>query len=505
MHTLIDPLRRALQIRPNEVAFADGKRELTYTDFAKRCERLAGALRGLGAKDGERVAILANNSIEYFEAYVGIPSGGLVVVPLNTRHAMPELVYALEDSGAKILITDRDDIGELAGVVDHVLSIPDGYEDLLAAATPVTLGQNIAETDLAGLFYTGGTTGASKGVMLTHRNLIANALNWLASVPQSPSDRTLVMAPMFHAAGSNGILAAIWQGALQVPLGTFDPAAVLDLIEEHRINLSLGVPSMLAAIAEEQHARPRDVSSLELLAHGGSPIATEVIRRTSSAFPSAQLIEVYGATETSPLATLLGHEETLMDDPLARSCGRAVVGCNITVRDPDGNELPTGQVGEVVVAGTNIMKGYWNKPEQTASVLKHGGYWTGDVGYFNEDGYLFLVDRSKDMIVSGGENVYSTEVEDVLYRHPGVLEAAVFGVPDDKWGEAVHAVVVPRPEAGELDAAEIIEFCRSYIGGYKVPKGIDIQQEPLPKSGPGKVLKRELRAPFWQGSDRGVN
>ena len=310
---------------------------------------------------------------------------------------------------------------------------------------------------------------------------------------------------MFHAAGSNGILAAIWQGALQVPLGTFDPAAVLDLIQEHRINLSLGVPSMLAAIAEEQHARPRDISSLKLLAHGGSPIATEVIRRTSTAFPSAQLVEVYGATETSPLATLLGHEEALMDDPLARSCGRAVVGCNITVRDSEGNELPTGQVGEVLVTGTNIMKGYWNKPEQTASVLKYGGYLTGDVGYLNEDGYLFLVDRSKDMIVSGGENVYSTEVEDVLYRHPGVLEAAVFGVPDDKWGEAVHAVVVPRPDAPTLDPSELIGFCREHIGGYKVPKGIDIQSDPLPKSGPGKVLKRELRAPFWEGSDRAVN
>jgi len=214
---------------------------------------------------------------------------------------------------------------------------------------------------------------------------------------------------------------------------------------------------------------------------------------------------VYGATETAPLATMLPHEETLTDDPLARSCGRAVVGCSITVRDVDGNELPRGQVGEVVVAGANIMKGYWNKPEQTADVLKHGGYWTGDMGYLDDNGYLYLVDRSKDMIVSGGENVYSTEVEDVLYRHPGVLEAAVFGVPDDKWGEAVHAVVVPRPEGAGITSDELIAFCREHIGGYKVPKGIDIQHEPLPKSGPGKVLKRELRAPFWAGSDRAVN
>ena len=290
-----------------------------------------------------------------------------------------------------------------------------------------------------------------------------------------------------------------------MPLGTFDPAAVLDLIEKHRINITLGVPSMLAAIAEEQHANPRDVSSLEVLIHGGSPIATEVVRRSCSAFPTTQLVEVYGATETSPLVALLGNEEALMDDPLARSCGRAVVGCSVSIKNADGSELPRGEVGEVVVCGTNIMKGYWNKPEQTAEVLKHGGYYTGDMGYLDNDGYLFLVDRSKDMIVSGGENVYSTEVEDVLYRHPAVLEAAVFGVPDDKWGEAVYAIVVPRPENAQVDPTELIAFCREHIGGYKVPKGIDIQHEPLPKSGPGKVLKRELRAPFWAGTDRAVN
>lgn len=505
MHTVLDPLKRALQIGPQALAVIDGDRQVTYAEFAYRCELLVGALRDLGVTSGERVAILANNSLEFFEAYVGVPSGGMVVVPLNTRHAMPELMYALADSGAKILLTDRPDVGELANTVERVISLSDEYQVLLAAASPVPLGEGVVETDLAGLFYTGGTTGASKGVMLTHRNLIANALSWLASVPQNASDRSLVMAPMFHAAGSNGILAAMWQGALQVPLGTFDPAAVLDLIEQHRINMTLGVPSMLAAIAEEQHANPRDTSSLQVLTHGGSPIATQVLRRTSSAFPSARMIEVYGATETSPLATLLDNEETLVDSPLARSCGRAVVGCHIAVRDSHGNELPTGEVGEVVVAGTNIMKGYWNKPEQTAEVLKHGGYWTGDMGYLDGEGFLFLVDRSKDMIVSGGENVYSTEVEDVLYRHPGVLEAAVFGVPDDTWGEAVHAVVVPRADSPPLDPAELIAFCREYIGGYKVPKGIDVQHAPLPKSGPGKVLKRELRAPFWEGADRAVN
>ena len=505
MHTLVDPLKRALQICPNEVAVIDGDVEVTYEELWARCSRLVGALQNLGAVNGDRIAILSNNSHQYFEAYMGIPAGGMVVVPLNTRHALPELMYALEDSGAKILLTDREDIGGLQGIVDHVIALNADYEDVLAAATPAPLGVDASEEDLAGLFYTGGTTGASKGVMLTHRNLIANAFNWLSAVPQGPNDRSLVMAPMFHAAGSNGILAAIWQGSCQVALGAFEPKTVLQLIEKHKINITLGVPSMLAAIAEEQHANPKDVSSLKILAHGGSPIATEVIKRSSKAFPSAQMIEVYGATETSPLATLLGNEEQLIDDPKARSCGRSVVGCAITICAPEGRALPTGEVGEVVVSGANIMKGYWNKVEQTAAVIKEGGYWTGDLGYLDAEGYLFLVDRSKDMIVSGGENVYSTEVEDVLYKFPGVLEAAVFGVPDEKWGEAVYAVVVPRPEATDVTPEALIAFCRELIGGYKVPKGIDIQFEPLPKSGPGKVLKRQRRAPFWAARDRSVN
>ncbi len=505
MHTLIDPLKRALQIGPNEIALIHDDIEITYADLWRRCSLLVGGLRSRGAKAGDRIAILANNSHQYVETYIGVPAGGMVVVPLNTRHALPELVYALKDSGANILLTDRTELGELTEMVDEIIRLPSDYEDMLEQSSEAVLGEDPDENALAGLFYTGGTTGASKGVMLTHRNLIANTHNWLAAIPQSSEDRTLIMAPMFHAAGSNGILGAIWLGSCQISLAAFDPKAALDLIEKHSVNITLGVPTMLAALAEEQHSNPRKTDTLEIIAHGGSPIATEVIRRTSSAFPTAQMIEVYGATELSPLATILGHEERLVDDPRARSCGRSAIGNIITIRDPEGNELPAGEVGEVVVAGTNVMKGYWKKEEQTEAVLINGSYWTGDLGYLDAAGYLYLVDRSKDMIVSGGENVYSTEVEEVLYKHPAVLEAAAFGVPDEKWGEAVHAVVVPREEHNNIDPAEIVDFCRDHIAGYKVPKGIDIQHEPLPKSGPGKVLKRELRAPYWESSDRSVN
>lgn len=503
MNTFATPLAHAERNNHARTAVVCRDDRFTYAEFVARCRKLAGALDGLGLTAGDRVAILAGNCHRYLEVYAGVPAAGYVAVPLNTRHAEPEVLYAIEDSGTKVLITDRES-GRLADAVETVVRMPDEYDALLESATERELGLGITEESLAGLFYTGGTTGASKGVMLTHRNLVANCFHWLSAFSQTHDDRFLVMAPLFHAAGSNQILSTIWTGGSQILLDTFDPARALDLIEQERATVTLGVPAMLAGCAEEQLVRPRKTDSLRAVAHGGSPIATEVVRRTASAFPSAELIEVYGATELSPLVTLLRNEQHLVDDPLIRSCGQALPGIDIRVIADDGRECSQGEVGEVVVRGPNVMRGYWNKQEQTESVLTEPGYRSGDLGYLDDTGHLYLVDRSKDMIVSGGENVYSTEVEEVLYRHPAVLEAAVFGVPDDRWGEAVHAVVVPREGRAGIDTADLIAFCREHIGGYKVPKAIDLRSEPLPKSGPGKVLKRELRAPFWEGSDRQV-
>lgn len=504
MHTFADPIHRALQVAPNKIAVMDGEQSFTFAQLYDRSTRLVQGLRNLGLQDGDRVAILADNSHVYMETYLGVPAGGLVVVPLNTRHAAPELRYALEDSGAKVLITDRD-VSNVGHSVPHQLNIADYNALVDSVSAAPALGDGVTEDDLAGLFYTGGTTGKSKGVMLSHRNLIANTFHWLMAVSHGPDDVELVMAPMFHAAGSNGILGAIWNTTLQITLGAFAPQVALDIIAEHGVTHTLGVPTMLSAMAEMQHSKPGLVSSLKVISHGGSPIATEVVRRTHRAFPDAELVEVYGATELSPLTTVLRNEQLLTESPRARSCGQSIPGTDVRIVDESGEPLPIGEVGEVVARGPNVMQGYWNKPEQTAAVLKNGAYWTGDLGYLDDEGYLFLVDRSKDMIVTGGENVYCTEVEEVLFQHPAVLEAAAFGVPDAQWGEAVHAVVVPRDEHSNVDPQELISYCREHIAGYKVPKAIDIQQEPLPKSGPGKILKRELRAPFWEGNERGVN
>ena len=503
MHTFADPLNRARQQFPDRVGVVADNVRLTYAETWSRCRRLAGVLNQLGVEPGDRVAILAANSHRYLEAYLAIPASARVLVPLNTRHSEPELRYALEDSGARVLIADRDP-GALAGAVERVIRIPDEYEALLAAAPEADLGVGLNENALAGLFYTGGTTGASKGVMLSHRNLIANTNHWLIATQQGPDDRYLVLAPLYHAAGSTAVLATVWIGGRQLTLPAFDPGAALDLIEAEQVTVTLGVPTMIAAIAEEQLARPRQVGSLRTVLHGGSPIATGVVRRARAAFPGVELIHVYGATEMAPLATMLRHEERMVDTDLARSCGQAVAGVSVTITDQNGRALPSGEIGEVVVSGPNIMQGYWNKPAETAQALRDGGYRSGDLGWMNERGYLILVDRAKDMIITGGENVYCTEVEEILYAHPAVLEAAVFGVPDAKWGEAVHGVVVPRPGQA-VDGAALIAFCRARIAGYKVPKQIDLQSDPLPKSGPGKVLKRELRAPFWEGRPGQIN
>src|SRR3954451_13211771 len=494
---MISPLRRAVQVAAGRPAVTCGEVSLTYAETRDRCRRLVGALRGIGVEEGDRVAVVGPNCHRYLELYQAVPGAGMVIVPLNQRHADAELRYALEDSGAKVLFAGRP-VDDLPDCVTTVVDLDEAYEAFIAGASAVDFSDDVREDDLAGLFYTGGTTGAAKGVMLTHRNLVANATHMQMCWPFTPDTCWLVVAPLFHAAGSIAVLSTVWNAGRHVLLPAFDPATVLDLVERERVTATLVVPSMLAAINEEQLARPRDVSSLRLVSFGGAPSATQTLSRAHQAFPAARLLHLYGATETAPIATALLGVEDVLDTPRARSCGQPAVGVDVEIRTADGAPAAAGEVGEVAVRGPNVMGAYWNKPDQTAAVLRDGWYLTGDLGYTDDQAFVYLVDRLRDMIVTGGENVYSTEVEDVLYRHPAVGEAAVFGVPDERWGEAVHAVVVPR---AAVSAEELVAHCRGAIAGYKVPKAIELRAEPLPKSGAGKVLKRELRAPFWAGRE----
>jgi long-chain acyl-CoA synthetase len=334
---------------------------------------------------------------------------------------------------------------------------------------------------------------------------MANAVHTQLAQPLVAEDRYLTMAPMFHAAGVYSALVLPWVGATNVVVPAFDADAVLDVIADEAITCTIAVPTMLAALVERQSAAPRDVSSLRWLSHGASPVAVEVLRRAAAVF-GCELIHLYGATELSPLATVFRDEQQHLDGPRAKSCGQPAPGVDLDVVDVDGRPVALGDVGEVVVRGPNVMAGYWNKPDEAAAAMLDGGWYrTGDLGRLDEEGYLYLVDRAKDMIVTGGENVYCTEVEDVLYTHPAVLEATVFGIPDGRWGEAVHAIVVPRADADGITDHDLIEHCRGLIAAYKIPKSISFQTEPLPKSGPGKVLKRTLRAAYWEGHTEQIN
>ncbi|MGZ4805419.1 MAG: class I adenylate-forming enzyme family protein [Ilumatobacteraceae bacterium] len=497
MITLADPLAHARTCFAERIAVIDGERSITYDELAERCARLAAGLSALGVGRGDRVALLAANGHRYLEAYFGLPAAGMVLVPLNTRLAPTELAHIVRHSGARVLITDRS-ADALVGLVDHVITIADGYERLIDEAHPQARVDDLAPSNVAALFYTGGTTGLPKGVMLTHGNLIANAFNKIIACSLDAADVFLGAPAMFHVAGIAPLTGLAWLGARTVTVPMFDPALCLDVIALHRVTIFLPVPTMLAALVAEQRRQPRDVSSLRLLGHAGSPIAVELIRQAHEVFPDTELAQFYGATETSSVVTRLRHEEATLGTDLAGSCGQPAAGVVVRTVRPDGQHCEVGEVGEVVVRSNAVTFGYWNDAVASADALRGGWYHTGDLGYLNERQYLFVVDRAKDMIVSGGENVYSVEVEDVLYHHPAVSEVAVFGVPDEKWGEAVHAIVVPHPGAS-VTGDELRDHCRGFLAGYKVPKAIDIASEPLPKSGPGKILKRVLRDRFLNG------
>jgi long-chain acyl-CoA synthetase len=500
MYTFAQPLNRALSIAAGSPAVVCQDNRRTYSELGSRCRRLAGGLSRLGLVPHDRIGVVGLNSDRYLELYLGLPAAGFALVPVNSRLAPAEMRAILEDAGVSLLFADADYPG--AADVKQVLTMPGDYEDLIASADEAPWGDGAAEDDLAALFYTSGTTGAAKGAMHTHRSLVTSALHFMATWPFDHQTRWLVGSPMFHTGGIIGTLATVWAGGSHVILPRFDPELAVDLIEREAVTHTLLVPTMLAAAANAQLARPRDVSSLRYLSHGASPISAETLRRTRLAFPGAELLHVYGTTEATPITTLLPHEERILNTPLIRSCGQPAVGVEIRVVDSSEAEVPPGTVGELLVRSPSLMAGYWRKPEATAEVMSGDWYRTGDLGYRDEQSYLYLVDRAKDMIVSGGENIYSTEVEEALSSHPAVEEAAVFGVPDPRWGEAVYAVVFSRQQ---VTPDELAAHCRQRIAGFKVPRHIEVRTEPLPKSAAGKILKRELREPHWAGRQAHVS
>jgi acyl-CoA synthetase (AMP-forming)/AMP-acid ligase II len=500
----------------DKVGFVDGDRRSTFGQHTERVSRLANALGSeLGVQRSDRFAVLALNSLPYLELWHAGFLGGGVINALNLRLAAKELEYILQDSATKVCFVD----GFFAGMVDqvrantsveHVVLIGDGdvpfdhrYEDIVAAGSP-TIPDEPEEDDPVVLMYTGGTTGLPKGVLLDQRAEMLNMYHVAMSWRFNEKYVYLHQTPMFHAASMGGILGIPMAGGTSTFVPSFEPGAVLRAIEEHSVTMTVMVPTMIGLTMMHPEYDPARLQSLEVLTYGASPMPQAILQRVLADLPHVDIYQGYGMTEASAVLTMLGPEEHRAGGAVLRSAGRAMPGVALSIQDPDGTILPSGETGEVCARAGNFMREYWNKPEATAEVFKGGWYHSGDAGYIDENGYLFLVDRVKDMIVTGGENVYSTEVENAIATHPAVAQVAVIGIPHDVWGEAVHAIVVLR-EGQTATESDIVDHARDLIAGYKLPKTVEFRTEPLPLSGAMKILKRELRAPYWEGHGRAVN
>lgn len=516
---LTQGIHRAVQLHAGRPALlADGVAR-TWAEFADRVARLAGVLQSLGVGPGDRVAMLAPNGPRYVEFYFATLWAGGVMVPVNVRWAIPEKVHCLTDAGARVLLVDPAYIAEVAplraqcpalGAVILTEGAPTGdfidYEAALVAQAPVPDAERGGD-DLAALFYTGGTTGRAKGVMLSHGNFLANSMTALVNLGIREHSVHLHVSPLFHVAGGSRVFTTTVAGGTHATIPRFEPALFLEAIQTYRVTVTVVVPTMLNALLQYPELDRYDLSSLELLTYGASPMPEALLRQAMQRFPGIAFLQSYGMTELSPVATSLGPRYHVFEGPDAgriRSAGQAVYNADVAVMDANDRPLPPGQVGEVCVRGPMVMQGYWRQPELTATTLRNGWMHTGDAGYLDGEGFLFLVDRVKDMIISGGENVYSAAVENVIYQYPGVHECAVIGIPSAAWGEAVHAIVVPRP-GSSIDADALLAHCRTQLAGYECPKSIEVRAEELPKSGPGKILKTDLRKPFWQHETRSIN
>ncbi len=510
-------LLRNAQQRPLALATACAGRRRNWRQFVERVARYAGALRSLGLAAGDRVGIIALNSDYYLETFYAVPWAGGIIVPINTRWSQPEIAYALADAGVRILVVDEHhaELGRalsartdmklaLLGKVDATGAA--ALEALIDGATPADEAGRGGD-DVSGIFYTGGTTGRSKGVMLTHVNHVTNSLQ-LAAMMRAPEELSyLHAAPMFHIADALCVYMVTTLGGAHHVIPRFEPAACAAALQEHRVTDILLVPTMIQMLLDHLAQQRYDLSSLARLYYGASPIPEATLLRLFDALPDCAPVQLYGQTEAAPMITVLEGKYHVKEGPYAgrlRAAGRAIPCVELKIVDANDDEVPRGTVGEIVARGPNIMPGYWRMPSLSAQILRGGWLHTGDAAYMDDEGFIYISDRLKDMIISGGENVYPAEVEDVLYQHPSVAQCAVIGVPDPRWGERVHAIVVPKPGATR-DAEAIIAHCRALIADFKCPRSVDFRDEPLPLSGAGKVLKTELRKPYWEDRARAVN
>ena len=503
----------ALDKHADTVAFVDDEPDEheSLAVHVDRSIRLAAAMRSeLGLAAGERFAVLAGNSRHYVNLWHAAFLGGAVITPVNTRLAPAEIAFILADAGARAVVVDsqyaplveelRPDLSELA----HVVLLGAGdvahdctYDELVSAGDPTPPGE-LDESAPAVLLYTGGTTGSPKGAILTQRGQTLSVYRMGFMLDCFARRETYLQAtPMFHGGGAMGTLVIPVSGGTTVVQQRFEPGAFIDCAERHQVTLTGLIPTMVERILHHETFAPARLASLRLLAYGASPMPLGLLRELRDRLPGVELVQAYGLTETSTVVTFLTPDDHRRAGDLLTSAGRALPGVRVSVRDDAGAPLAAGETGEVCIRSGGLMLGYLNRDGETAAAFRDGWFRSGDLGRLDEQGYLYLVDRAKDMIVTGGENVYSSEVENVISGHPAVAQVAVIGIPSELWGEAVHAVVVCRDGMSTTEA-EIIAWTRRSLAGFKVPKSVELRREPLPLSGAMKVVKRELRAAYWE-------
>lgn len=519
-------LNRATRLFPDKLAVVEGDLRYTYRTLGERVNRLSNGLRQLGVGQGDKVAVLSPNSHRMLEAFFAIPQLGAVLSPLNYRLTTPEFAYILEHSETKVVLVDWEYAEQLAPLINqlpmvqHYIMLRDqeepsatlpgpDYEALLAAASPdFPEPVEIAETDMATLNYTSGTTARPKGVMLTHRACVTNVMNYIVSLDVRPSDIYLHTLPMFHANGWGGIWALAGLGGTQICLRRVEAQPIFAYLQQEQVTLACAAPTVLVTLATYEHARDYRLASGIRIGTGGAPPAAAVLRHMEDL--GITVVHLYGLTETGPFLTSCeeppawDHEDVAVRYQLKARQGIAQLFTDVRVMDEAMHEVPMDgeTVGEIVARGNNVMEGYFKQPEETAAVMRGGWFHTGDLAVMHADGYIEVVDRAKDVINSGGENISSVEVEAMLYEHPAVLEVAVVGVPDSKWGEVPKALVILR-SGQQADEQELIAFCRDHMAHFKAPKSVEFVTE-LPKTATGKIQKFALRDPFWSDPTKRV-
>lgn len=503
-------LRRAARVRGDFPGIEFEGVTRSWATVEDRVARVAAGLRALGLQRGDRVAVLSENSGAFFEIYWAAPWADLIMASLNTRWAVPEMIAALQDCGASALVVDAafaplaEQLVKACPSVRHVIyagsdaaAAPSGardYEALVAENAPLA-DQERGGSEVVHLFYTSGTTGQSKGAMLTSDNVFFAGLMIASPFALSAHTNALCVMPMFHVGAGTFLVGLTFAASGIVIARRFDAADALKTIAERRITHSVLVPAMINQMLNAPKVESYDLTCMERLIYGASPMPPALLNRAMEKMPGVGFNQGYSMTETTATGACLLPQDHQPDGPFAHrmhSVGQPIAGNDLEIRDPSGKVLPPCEVGEVCIRGPGLMAGYWNKPAETAAAVKDGWLHTGDAGKLDADGYLYIVDRIKDMIITGGENVYSAEVENAIFAHPSVAECAVIGLPDEKWGERVTAILHLKPESA-LTESDLIAHCRTMIGGYKVPRQVIFSADPLPRSGTGKILKPLLR------------